>query len=212
MFILSLYAKIWRAFTSNNSKSIFMKQFIFILSLTALLFSCGQKDKKPTANEKPAIDSTVKTTPITFCSGEGLSLIDGGSEGLMGGSSLISYLFINTSSTPCTLSGYPSVELLNNAKKPTAGVSTSNSTTPYSSGTDTAALDVPPVIMLAPNDTAFFQIRVYSGVNNDPKPKVQGTAYVKVKVPNTTREFILAGKFDAYGDVSVSYLQKGLPQ
>lgn len=189
-----------------------MKQFIFILSVTALLFSCGQNDKKPTVNDKPNIDSTAKTTSISYCSGEGLSLIEGGSEGIMGGNSLISYFFINSSSTPCTLSGFPTVELLNDSKKPTAGVTTSNDSTLYNSGTDTATNAVPPLISLAPNDTAFFQIRAYSGVNTDPKPKVQKTAYIKVKVPNTSREFILASKFDAYGEVKISNIQKGLPQ
>src|SRR5690349_7495846 len=55
------------------------------------------------------------------CSGGQLSVKAGDEDAAMGGFRTVTYTFTNTSSTPCTLNGYPAFELLNKAGHPIPG-------------------------------------------------------------------------------------------
>src|SRR5882724_11716585 len=55
------------------------------------------------------------------CSSGQLSVKAGDEDAAMGGVRSVTYTFTNTSSTPCTLNGYPGFELLNKAGHPIPG-------------------------------------------------------------------------------------------
>src|SRR4051812_40399527 len=72
-------------------------------------------------NSDNATKKTGGSRAAAPCSSGQLSVKAGDEDAAMGGLRTVTYTFTNTSSTPCTLDGYPGFELLNKAGRPIPG-------------------------------------------------------------------------------------------
>src|SRR5947199_2230585 len=94
---------------------------------------------------------------VPQCIRESLSLKEGETDAAMGGVRVTDYVFTNTSSSPCTLNGYPRVELLNR-KGRVARRAVNSDQLPNDSE------KMPPqLVTLEPGKTAWFRIYYNSG-------------------------------------------------
>jgi hypothetical protein len=88
-----------------------------IILLLALGFFCGAWNESTSVEAQP-LSLDFKTSrnanrpPAARCRREDLSVKEGETDAAMGGVRQTPYIFTNISSSPCTLEGYPSVELL----------------------------------------------------------------------------------------------------
>ena len=106
-----------------------------------------------------AIQAKPHTVPQTIkpCQFTNLSVKEGESDAAMGGVRATDYIFTNKSSAPCTLSGYPRVELTN-----VKGVVLRRAT--HSDQLPTDAEKMPPqLVTLEPGKSAWFTINYNSG-------------------------------------------------
>lgn len=119
------------------------------------------------------------------CAGTSLSVRHVDDDAAMGGFRSTTYAFTNKSTAPCTLNGYPRVELLNSKGK--AGRRATNK---EQLAADTEKTQ-PQLVTIEPGKTAWFLIQYNSGgAGHMGKPC---TTYPKIKIiaPGTTRAFLL---------------------
>jgi hypothetical protein len=147
------------------------------------------------------------------CRGEQLSLREAEGEADMGGKRYGNYIFTNTSSTPCTLAGYPKFVLLNKSGKPLPGVKvTYDDAFVNRSADENKSAGKPQPITLGPGKTAWFQIFYNDGMALDRKKPFPVAAKVRVTAPKTTRAFVLDSQIQACCGVQVSSIRNGSPQ
>ncbi len=135
------------------------------------------------------------------CVHENLRIKEGETEAAMGGVRATPYIFTNTSSSACTLDGYPAVELLNQR-----GVIVRRSTKQKSDELATATLE--------PGKTAWFNLNYNSGgAGHIGKPC---PAYQKIRItaPAIARPFVLRTDIQtcAQTNFEVSSISPGTPQ
>lgn len=143
---------------------------------------------------------------IAKCTGSQLSLREDPSEGDMGGKVHGKYVFTNISASACTITGFPKFVLLDRAGKVMSGVKVTSDLTANNGDNEK-----PPLVTLAPKETAWFQILWQNGFGYDLKKPIASSAQVKITAPDTTKVFALKDKIGAYQRVHVSALKKGLP-
>src|SRR5947209_6276049 len=99
-----------------------MRRTILLLTLIAAASSLalGQTNVKSVGYLQ-----NNKSSAAAQCSGASLSVKVGDTDAAMGGERMVTYSFTNKSTSPCTLNGYPHVELLN--RKGTVGRRATNS-------------------------------------------------------------------------------------
>lgn len=109
------------------------------------------------------------------------------------------YGFTNTSSSPCTLSGYPGFVLLNRAGGRLRGI--------HIIRTGEAAQ----VVTLAPGGKAQFEI-TYSACSVVGTPPCRVSVKVRITAPGTTRAFVLRERLDPFeGRINLSPVKSSTP-
>ena len=142
------------------------------------------------------------------CVRESLSLKEGETDAAMGGVRATDYVFTNTSSSACTLNGYPRIELLN--RKGLVGRHAVNS--------DQLPGDsekMPPqLVTLESGRTAWFRIYYNSGGAGHIGKPCPTYPKVKIVAPGTTRTFQLRSNIQScrHTQFQVSAVRSGTPQ
>lgn len=137
------------------------------------------------------------------CTRGQLSLKAGDEDAAMGGVRGVTYTFTNSSQSPCTLNGYPKLELLNKAGRAIPGRHTVNKAKMFSDSDPVPPTDV----TLEPGKTAIFMIYYnnggagYTGKPCPTYPKVRVTA------PGTTKGFLLKQEIQTCIKVEVSSIR-----
>lgn len=172
-------------------------------SLTISIISLSPNSSSPAA----AVDSSA-------CRGEQLSLREVEGEADIGGKRYGNYVFTNTSTTTCTLSGYPKFTLLNRRGQLLRNVQVEYTNDFVIAGDTNEAVtrDGTVVVTLDPGKTAWFQIFYNDGMAVDHKKPFPVSAKVRVAAPQTGRTFLINSEIQACCGVEVSAVRSGLPQ
>jgi hypothetical protein len=127
-------------------------------------------------------------------------------DAAMGGSRLVDYAFTNTSSTPCTLFGYPRFILLDKWGRPMRGGRAVNSDQLPDGNLS------PRLVRLEPGKTAWFRIHYNSGGAGYVGKPCPISEKVRITAPGTKRAFILDEGISRCRRVEISPVQNGLPE
>ena len=173
-----------------------MRQTILLVILIIAISSLARSQ---TSVKNIAYGQHDNGSAFARCTGEHLSLNRAGDDAGAGQRAVI-FAFTNTSSSPCTLSGYPEFVMLNKAGRPLRGAHVGrNSSEP------------PQVVRLAPGGKAWFEI-TFSACGVGGTGRCPVAAKVRVTAPGTRRAFVLREQLDPYrGRVDVSPVQSSQP-
>jgi hypothetical protein len=153
----------------------------------------------PNSKEIVPIPS-ARAAPASPCRGEDLTVRHVTDDAAMGGHNTIEYAFTNSSSSPCTLKGYPQYELLDRAGRVRAGGRAIDSQ--QLPGADNR--QTPRLVILAPGQEASFHVYYNNGgagYMGKPCPLSQR---VRIKAPGTRRSFVLREQIRSCRSVLVS--------
>ena len=168
-----------------------MRRTIVLLTLVTALSSAARSQTKTVDNHKESLAARR-------CVGAQLSVKHEADDAGVGQRD-VTYSFKNKSSSPCTLSGYPSFALLNRRGRPLRGQTTSHNS------------DQVTVVRLAPGGKAYFNIH-YSACGTVGTPPCPTSYQVRIKAPHDARAFTLREKLDPFQlNVSLSPVQKSAP-
>jgi hypothetical protein len=149
---------------------------------------------------------TKKNMPAN-CAGEQLALKEGESEADIGGKRYGNYVFTNISAKSCKLSGYPLFTVLSRSGK---AMRTAAAVYGFVIPGESEKARPRPVTLKS-KGTAYFQIYYNDGMALDTKKPTPVSAKVRVRAPNTTRDFVIKSAIDACCGVQVSFIHAGLP-
>lgn len=157
------------------------------------------------AKQDPA---KIKSTASTQCRGDQLSVRHMTDDAAMGGYRGIDYAFTNTSSSACTLRGYPRFELLNKSGRPRRGGRAVNR---EQLPGDEQKQPVQSVT-LEPGKTASFRVYYYTGGAGYTGKPCPASPKVKIIAPGTKRIFVLDEEIQSCSEVAVMAVRSSLPQ
>ncbi len=182
-----------------------MKQVITLVLALSFGFYAVQGITRNDGNSTKKAVGRLASAP---CSAAQLSVKAGDEDAAMGGQRTVTYTFTNTSTSPCTLNGYPGFELLNKAGRPIPGKHTVNK-----AKTTVDSDPIPPKeVTLEPGKTATFLIYYnnggagYTGKPCPTYPKVRVTA------PGTKKGFVLSQDIQTCIKVEVSSVRPPAPE
>jgi hypothetical protein len=146
----------------------------------------------------------------TQCRGEQLSVkhIPDSDEAAMGGVRIIDYSIKNISSLPCTLTGYPRVELLTKSGRLAPHGRATHSEEPASDEQSKSSS----VVTLAPGKTAWFRFHFNAGGAGYTGKPCPTFPRLRITAPGTKRSFVLRESIQSCSGVEVSAVQSGLPE
>jgi hypothetical protein len=174
-----------------------------VLGITAILILAGNAPAQTTSAQITDY-SHATGRPQAQCLGANLS-VSRISEDAGVGNRAVNYAFTNTSSSPCTLKGYPGFALLDKRGRRLRGIQVSRSDATYFQPEQ-----APQEVTLEPGKTAWFQV-AYSAVQSTPR-KCPVSAKVKIIAPGSRRALIIADQLDPCGGgVTVTPVRSGLP-
>jgi hypothetical protein len=142
------------------------------------------------------------------CHNQDLSVRHVTDDAAMGGVNMIAYAFKNTSSSPCTLKGYPRFELLDKsgAVRPRGRAINSRKLV----GDDEPH---PPVLVtIEPGKEVGFRVYYNSGGAGYLGKPCPVSRRVRITAPSTTRRFILREQITSCRTVEISAIRSDLPQ
>jgi hypothetical protein len=173
---------------------------ILSCTITLLLASPSMAQR----NDRTSNYAHHSATPLAQCLGEKLS-VSRVSDDAGAGNRAVNYVFTNTSSTPCTLKGFPGFALLDKRGRRMRGISVGTSDATYFQSEQ-----APQEVTLEPGKTAWFQV-AYSAVQSTSR-KCPVSAKVRIIAPGTRRALIIADQLDpCRGGVTVTPVRSGLP-
>jgi hypothetical protein len=141
------------------------------------------------------------TAPTLICRGENLSVEAGETDAAMGGARVTAYIFTNTSSSACALSGYPRLELLNRK-----GLIVRRA---RKRQTDARAK----VVTIELGKTAWFNLYYNSGGAGYVGRPCPTSQRVRITAPGTRRPLVVRSEVTscARSDFEVSSIHPGMP-
>lgn len=141
------------------------------------------------------------TQAVRPCTREDLTIKAGQSDQAMGGRISKRFVIKNVSSVPCSLQGYPSLELLNRAGKAVKRAA-------KDSGGDSAA-----PVTLESGKTGWFELD-YMAYNGGTFKPCFRTPRVRIKLPGVTRAFVLRDNIGTCkeNEFRVTAISAGAPQ
>ena len=136
------------------------------------------------------------------CAREDLRIREGETDAAMGGVRQTPYTLTNASKAPCTLEGYPSLELLNSA-----GAVAKRAT---KQKTDDAIT----VATLEPGKTAWFALNFNAGGAGYMGPPCPSYRQVRITTPGAKRPFVLKTDIQSCrgSDLNVTPIVAGAPE
>jgi hypothetical protein len=121
-------------------------------------------------------------------------------DAAMGGVRTIDYAFTNTSSSPCTLSGYPRFEVLNKSGRLVRNGRASRGLTML----DEEAKKGPHPVPIEPGKTAMFQVYYNAGGAGYMGKPCPTYRKVRITAPGARRGFVLREDIQLCGSLEVS--------
>jgi len=177
-----------------------------IIFLLALGFFCGAGNESSRVEAQPLTlgfktISTANRPPAARCRRENLSAKEGETEAAMGGVRQTPYIFTNISSSPCTLEGYPSVDLLTGK-----GTVVRRSTKQKSD----LAVDA---VTLEPGKTAWFNLNYNSGGAGHMGKPCPTYPKIRIVMRGVGRALVLRSEITSCPGTNfeVTSIQSGLP-
>ncbi|MDQ3821260.1 MAG: DUF4232 domain-containing protein [Acidobacteriota bacterium] len=144
------------------------------------------------------------------CLREDLSVKEGDTDAAMGGHRLTTFTFMNKSSSPCTLDGYPRLELLNRAGR-VARRAARREALP---GESESGAKPPQQVTIEPGKTAWFDIYYNNGGAGHMGKPCPTYPKIRITAPGTARAFTLRSDIQSCPgtDFQVSPVRGGKPQ
>lgn len=179
---------------------------LFALIMAASSLALGQ-----TNSSHAAYIQADETRASIQCRGDQLSVrsIPDSLEAAMGGVRSLDFAFKNISTSPCTLKGYPRVELLDRSGRLARhGRAVNNAQLASDDGQD----QTPQLVTLAPRKTAWFRFHFNSGGAGHVGKPCPTYPKIKITAPGTKRGFILREAIQSCSEVEVSAVQGGKPK
>jgi hypothetical protein len=138
------------------------------------------------------------------CNAARLKVTHGEADRAMGGVNVENYTITNTGASPCSLRGFPSVQLLDAHGRPRHAAKASN---------DLAGLTMQPsqTVTLAANGPAWFGVFFNSGGAGRVGPPCPTFRKVRLTLPHTKHPFVLSDEIEYCADLQVSAIQSGSP-
>ena len=136
------------------------------------------------------------------CARETLSIKEGETDAAMGGVRRTPYVITNVSKAPCTLRGYPSLELLSKS-----GAVAKRATKQKVDDPITAAT-------LDPGKTAWFALNFNAGGAGYMGPPCPTYRQLRITTPGAKRPFVLRSEIQSCGgsQLEVTPIQSGTPE
>jgi hypothetical protein len=184
-----------------------MQRTIFLLALIVAAVSVAEGR---TNSGHRAYLQADGANAATQCRGDQLSVreVPNSMDAAMGGERAVDFAFKNISSSPCTLKGYPRVQLLDRAGRPARhGRAVNNADL----GGDQPNQG-PQSVTLAPGKTAWFIFHFNNGGAGHVGKPCPTYPRMKITAPGTKRAFIQREAIQSCREVEVSSLQSGMPQ
>jgi hypothetical protein len=141
--------------------------------------------------------SSVMATPT--CSRANLTLRFIDTDAAMGGVRSSGYAFKNNGTSTCSLTGFPTLQLLNKAGNPMGTKKIHN------------AEETPAAVELPAGGEAFFHVDFNEGGAGHVGPPCPASTKVKITAPGTTAPFVRKDAISLCGDVTVSALSATAP-
>lgn len=139
------------------------------------------------AQEKQALTQDKRSAPAQ-CADNQLSLRNYGEVVSMGTTRSIDFIFTNTSSSPCTLQGYPRFQFLNKYGRPARGGLAANGVTFQS------LYSMPPqlgtMVTIEPGKKAKFVINYHARYDEDREKPCPAYRKARVTAPGMKRVFV----------------------
>lgn len=182
-----------------------MKQSRFVLAVIAVALVAGQFT---TGRSVILLDVgvfrpfDVPQSGPQPCAREALSIKEGETDAAMGGVRRTPFVLTNVSKTPCTLEGYPSLELLNKAGALVKRATKQKSDDPITKAT------------IEPGKSAWFALNFNAGGAGNMGPPCPTYRQLKVTTPGARRPFVLRSEIQSCGrsDFEVTAIQSGTPE
>jgi uncharacterized cupredoxin-like copper-binding protein len=184
-----------------------MRRTLLLLALTlaAISLALGQTNAMDTAYIQ-----SDEASASTQCRGDQLSVreVPNSLDAAMGGERAVDFAFKNISRSPCTLKGYPRVELLDRSGRLARhGRAVNNADLAGDQPGQT-----PQLVTLAPGKTAWFLFHFNNGGAGHVGKPCPTYPKIKITAPGTKRAFILRDAISSCREVEVSAIQSGMPQ
>lgn len=164
-----------------------------------------------TASGQPDSRTTMYKGPVRLaqpCRGANLSVRHVTEDAAMGGMNTIDYAFKNTSSSLCTLIGYPRFELLDKSGSVRPRGRAVNSR--QMPGEETKY--TPKLVTMDPGKEVGFRIYYNSGGAGYTGKACPISRRVKITPPGTTRPFILREQIQSCAELKVYAIRAELPE
>jgi len=142
------------------------------------------------------------------CRDQDLSVRHVTDDAAMGGQRTIEYAFKNTSSSPCTLNGYPGFELLDKSGKVRPGGRAIKSQ--QLPGDE--AKQLPKLVTIDAGKAAEFRVYYNSGGAGYVGKPCPLSRKVRITAPGTTRHFVLRDQIRSCRSVEVSAVRSESPE
>lgn len=175
--------------------------FLLLLLMAASATALAQTDPRSTAYKGPV------QIPLP-CRNQDLSVRHVTDDAAMGGQNLIDYAFKNNSTSPCTLTGYPRFELLDQSGKVRPRGRAINSQ--QLPGDE--AKQPPQLVTIEPGKEAGFRVYYNSGGAGYMGKPCPVSRKVRITAPGTTRRFLRREQITSCRSVQVSSVRSGLPE
>jgi hypothetical protein len=178
-----------------------MRVTVFLLVLVAAASSS-------VAGQSPRMNHVGAVVAVAPCRGADLAVRQVDDDQAMGGVHLATYAFKNTSSTSCTLMGYPRFELLGKSGAVWPGGRAVNSQKLISDETK----QPPQLVTIEPGKEVTFRIYFNSGGAGYMGKPCSISHKERITAPGTTRRFVLKDEIQSCIRVSVSAVRSEAPE
>jgi hypothetical protein len=178
----------------NKKRKFYTVRFLFAFFALSMLFlhDASAQGKRDFAH--------VKNVLAARCLENQLSVRHVSEDAAMGGVRTIDYIFKNTSSSPCTLSGYPRFEVLNRSGRVVRGGRAARGLTRMGDDARTR----PRLVTIEPGKAARFLVYYNAGGAGYMGKPCPIYRQVRITAPGTRRGFVLREELQLCGRLEVS--------
>jgi|GEM_PF-7011722 len=175
---------------------------ILVIALVSVVLQVTVNGKVGLGDEPNFGVREMPQSNVLPCAREALKIKEGETDAAMGGVRRTPYVLTNISQSPCTLQGYPSLELLNNA-----GALIKRATKQKTDEPITAAT-------LEPGKTAWFALNFNAGGAGNMGKPCPTYRQLRITTPGAKRPFVLKTEIQtcARSDFDVTPIVAGTPE
>lgn len=173
---------------------------IVALAAVACQLTAGRPVAPLAAGDFRAFDA--RQSNAQPCAREALSIKEGEGDAAMGGVRSVPFVLTNVSKSPCTLEGYPALELLNKAGTLVKRATKQKLDDPITMAT------------IEPGKTAWFALNFNAGGAGYMGPPCPTYRQLRITMPGAKRPFLLRSEIQtcARSDFEVTPIKSGTPE